>query len=681
MGIEGAKSCKEVGELSARGHGVLFFCLNKIFSKDLYKFLASRGYSVILFGALMCTLGVKLFHSFRTGLFVEYGGWIAADVGILLFLELLLLLVCYRWPRRSVIRLSTIIAAVVCTWSVMNAAWIIRNGTQILPAVLLPLFRDPFNALMMVGVNLSKMPIAAIILLGPSAVALAFFFWVLAKPELPKSRGRGFGYRVLFSIVLIVVSLFAQVVVGKDSTKFLASEELSYNCHLRAVTNLFFSHTNGSEKVDFSRLDKTLPMYSDVSFPFSGLDAKGERNVIIVVLEGIQYKYTSLWDEAEGLTPYLAKAAGEGLTFSDMRCTVTHTTKALFSLLTGRYPSVSQDIAEAVPAVEPYASLVTILKGQLGYRAAFFQSAKGDFECRPGLVSNLGFDTFWAREDLGDPNAFVGYLGCDEFSMVKPIMDWIEADEKPFLLTVLCSVTHDPYEVPEWFDKPKKEPLERYKQAISYTDAFLAHLDGEFERLGIQDSTVFCVVGDHGEAFGEHGLLGHERIGFEEVLQVPWVIRAPGLIEAGQNIQMPVSSVDLTPTVLGILNFQTSLGDFDGANVLSSEPGARGVYFSGWLEQSPLGFIMGDQKYIYNPRNEMIYVYDLLNDPYEKIRKSLSVAEEKAIQKRILLWRRNSIFRVEQDGIGEKALYKNWSCEWAKRIAKASYVKGAKRSR
>ena len=70
------------------------------------------------------------------------------------------------------------------------------------------------------------------------------------------------------------------------------------------------------------------------------------------------------------------------------------------------------------------------------------------------------------RDDLDDPNSFLGYLGSDEFAMLRPITEWIKAEQQPFFLTVLCSVTHDPYEVPEWFGIPPKDPLDRYRQAI-----------------------------------------------------------------------------------------------------------------------------------------------------------------------------------------------------------------------
>jgi len=111
-----------------------------------------------------------------------------------------------------------------------------------------------------------------------------------------------------------------------------------------------------------------------------------------------------------------------------MRSSVTHTTKALFSLLSGRLPSTSEDLAEAIPVAKPYVSLATILREQLGYRTAFFQSAQGDFESRPSLVHNLGYEKFYARDDLGDPNYYIYYLACDEFALLDPVAEWIKQD-------------------------------------------------------------------------------------------------------------------------------------------------------------------------------------------------------------------------------------------------------------
>jgi len=644
-----------------------------------YRLLAVRAYSVIVFVALFYTVAAKFFHAWRYSLVNEYFGWILADISVLLGIEVILAMVCFRWPRRWVIRMATVIAAVMGTWSVMNAAWLVRTGTQILPAELLPLIRDPVNILWIVGVNLIKMPKAAIALLGPSAIVLAFLFSVLAKPMQPNYNRRLFIGRIIISCIIIVISISARTVVIKHGSPEIASVGLHYNCQLRAIMSFVWPDSGRLAKTDFAKAKRNIPTFDQIRFPLKPQQIN--HNIVIVVLEGIQYDYTSLGNKQNNLTPYLVTLAEQGVEFANARSTVSHTTKALFALLTGRFPSVSQDIAETVPVKKPYASIATIVSGQLDFRTAFFQSAKGNFEARPGLVYNLGFDKFWARDDLNDPDSFLGYLACDEFSMLKPITEWIQADDKPFLLTILCSVTHDPYEVPEWFAEPAEDLLQRYRQAISYTDNFLAALDVELAKLNLTDKTILCVIGDHGEAFGEHGLLGHERIAFDEVLRTPFCLRAPFLVEPGTKVTEPVSSVDLTPTLLSLLGFDTSGVDpsaplragFDGVNVLAEVPQGRKVYFCGWMQQGPAGFIKKDQKFIFAPANKSVCLYELGIDPLESVRIELPQHQAKKIADEIIAWRKNTIFRINQQRTGKKILFDSWLCRWTERVCSAKY--------
>jgi hypothetical protein len=637
--------------------------------RRLYYFLAPRAYSVIMFGALFCTLFVKLFHSLRYDHVGEYISWILADVSFLLLIEVFLALVCFRWPRKWVLRTATIIAAFVCTWSVMNAGWLIRTGTQILPRVLLPLFRSPLNTLCIIGVNLIEMPKAAVILLGPSAVALTFFFIVLANPLPPAYNRRRFFNRIVISIIVIIISVLARGAVSRGGSPQVASLGLRDNCHLRAIFSIFISDYRLSVKP--GRKIPTIDQLKITRKP-----QQLNRSVVVVVLEGIQYRYSSLADKRNKLTPYLATLAEGGVEFSNARSSLTHTTKALFALLTGRFSSASHDLAEAVPVAKPYVGIVTILKDKLNYRTAFFQSAMGDFESRPGLVHNLGFDKFWARDDLGDPNSFLGYLACDEFSMLRPVTEWIQADERPFFLTILCSVTHDPYEVPEWFDTPAKEPVEeRYRQAIRYTDKFIAALDVELARLNLTDKTIFCVIGDHGEAFGEHGQSGHALIAFDEVLRIPFCLRAPFLVESGAKVGEPVSSIDLAPTLLELLGFETGAVGFDGVNVLGSIPDGRKVYFSGWMQEGPAGFVRGGRKLIYNPTDKTACVYDINTDPFELVRLELPEEQAQRIADEIVAWRKSTIFQLDQQRTGKEVLFGHWLCRWTNRICSAKYYK------
>ncbi|RKY25600.1 MAG: hypothetical protein DRP62_00725 [Planctomycetota bacterium] len=636
---------------------------------QLYSFLAQRAYSAIIFGALFCTLAVKLFHSLRTGLVNEYPVWIFSDIAVLGSIEVILSIIYFRWRKRWVVRAATIIAAVVCTWSVMNAGWLIRTGTQILPCVLLPLVRSPVNSLIIIGSNLVEMPKAALALLGPSAIALAFFFSVLARPQLAVYNHKRFTKRIIVCCIFISIAVAGGALADKRGSSQTASEELLYNCQLRAVTS--FMLPGQLSKTDLANAKRKIPAFDEIKLPLKQQHIN--HNVIIVVLEGVQFNYTSLSERGNNLTPYLGMLAGQGVKFTNARSILTHTTKALFGLLTGRFPSASQDIVEAVPVIKPYASIATILKHQSNYRTAFFQSAKGSFECRPGLVHNLGFDKFWAREDLNDPNAFLGSLGCDEFSMLEPIAEWIKTDNKPFLLTIMCSVTHDPYEVPEWFAQPAEEPIERYRQTIAYTDKFIAALGAMLAELNLADKTIFCVAGDHGEGFGEHGLLGHERIAFDETLRIPLVIRCPSLVGSGLNITEPVSSVDLTPTLLGLLGFETKAADFDGVNVLATVPKDRKIYFSGWMQQGPAGFIKANSKFVYYPTSKIVSVYDLMTDPSELASIEIGQQQAQTIADEITNWRRNSVFRLEQKRTGKNVLFKVWLCRWFGRISWAKY--------
>jgi len=576
---------------------------------------------------------------------------VLVDIYVLLFIQVGISLICLRWLRKSVFRVATLLAAVVCTWSVVHAGYLIRMGTEALPRVLLPVVRDPINAGRMIGGNLIKAPIASILLLGPSFLALGLLIAVLIRPRIvPYNRTRFTG-RIAVCLAVAVIALLARAYFGNGS-------EYGRSPHVRAVMSLFHGRLEESRR--------RLPTLDEIELPRRA--GAVNYNVVIVVLEGVQYAYTSLSENGAASTPHLASLAQQGVELANMRSSVTHTTKALFSLLSGRLPSASEDLAEAVPVSKPYAAVATILRKQAGYRTAFFQSAQGDFESRPGLVLNLGYEKFWARDDLGDPNHYIYYLACDEFALLNPVAEWISRDDKPFLLTFLCSVTHDPYDVPEWYGQRAKEPEDRYRQTVEYTDAFLRELDTRLANLGLARNTILCVVGDHGEAFGEHGKRGHDQIPYEEVLRIPCCLRAPMLVEAGTKITAPTSSIDLTPTLLGLLGFETVGAGFDGVNALGRIPERRRVYFSGWVREGPSGFVQGDKKFVYDPVGRSLCFYDLAADPGETTRIDLPEEGAEAIAESLIAWRKNTVFRLVQEQRGRQTLFDRWLVWWSSRV-------------
>ncbi|MBL9205807.1 MAG: sulfatase-like hydrolase/transferase [Opitutaceae bacterium] len=66
---------------------------------------------------------------------------------------------------------------------------------------------------------------------------------------------------------------------------------------------------------------------------------------------------------------------------------------------------------------------------------------------------------------------------------------------------------------------------------------------------GQSDQTVVVFTSDHGDQMGYHGMLG-KSVMYEGAVQVPWMLRAPGL-RAHRN-HRPVSHIDFLPTVLDL---------------------------------------------------------------------------------------------------------------------------------
>ena len=88
------------------------------------------------------------------------------------------------------------------------------------------------------------------------------------------------------------------------------------------------------------------------------------------------------------------------------------------------------------------------------------------------------------------------------------------------------------------------------------TDDGIGRLLDALARLELYDRIVLSVVADHGEELLERGWLGHTRTLHEELVAVPWLIRAP---------ELPPASV---ATVMAAYGHLHSPGGADARNRL-----------------------------------------------------------------------------------------------------------------
>jgi len=132
---------------------------------------------------------------------------------------------------------------------------------------------------------------------------------------------------------------------------------------------------------------------------------------------------------------------------------------------------------------------------------------------------------------------------------------WSVFDESPQVLLANSAATN-------------QRLMDRYDEQILHLDRNLGLLFSELERRGILERTWVIVVGDHGEAFGEHGVTDHGSAVYGEIVHVPLVVFPPRDATLAQP-KSPASQVDVAATIAAIAGV-----DYHGpGRDLRTEPG------------------------------------------------------------------------------------------------------------
>lgn len=345
---------------------------------------------------------------------------------------------------------------------------------------------------------------------------------------------------------------------------------------------------------------------------------EGAKNLVFIVLESTGARHTSL-QGPHPTTPFLSELATRGAYAERAYTVFPHTSKALVGIHCGVHPAPVPGVPEATPGGMPTTCLARLLREQ-GFATAFFQTAEENYERRSYLADEFGYETFVGKESIPARNfEESNYFGWEDDAMIDPILDWVDKQDGRFFLSVLTLTAHHPYAIPKGFprtDYEKNKVLNDYLNTVRYTDRFLERIYEGFEQRGLADDTVFVIVGDHGEAFGEHGRSQHTPVPYDEALHVPLALVGPG-VPAGTKIAGVRQSLDIAPTAARLLGFEASGGRFYGRDLLEDEAHERIFYHCGYHEYC-MGFVWEREKLIYHFDRRRPEVYDLVADPLEK---------------------------------------------------------------
>lgn len=175
------------------------------------------------------------------------------------------------------------------------------------------------------------------------------------------------------------------------------------------------------------------------------------------------------------------------------------------------------------------------------------EGAGGDRADAPGRA-----DTWWNRQLLTGN----GQRLADE--VTDAAVAWLEgAGDRPFFLWVHYMDPHMPYDPPEGFT----DLADPYDGEVAFTDAQIGRLLAALERTAPPD-TVVAFVADHGEVLpGERrGGKGHVRFLFDDTVRVPFLVRAPGRVPAGERVARPLRARAVPGLLLDVLGVPVPAG-------------------------------------------------------------------------------------------------------------------------
>jgi phosphoglycerol transferase MdoB-like AlkP superfamily enzyme len=280
---------------------------------------------------------------------------------------------------------------------------------------------------------------------------------------------------------------------------------------------------------------------------------------------------------------------------------------SIYSLLTGNYGNYrsrqklsSADAANSIPA----------MLSEKGYGTYFLYSGPTYFEGLHDMLAGFGL-TIINKEKLEkfrDPATGRPYRsfnwGVDDASLVQASSDLLSRNSGPGLYFIGLSSTHSPYFNPDpsrfnRFDNSTAEG--RYRNSIDYEVRVIDMLIEKF--LHHNSDTLFVILSDHGESFGQEGYSKHSFSLYNTEIGVPFIMLHSSF---GRRI---------APFIGSIIDVYPTLADMMGAGIKSPVDGRsvfmRGyslkLFLSSWRDGDSKGLVYGSRKWIYSRRDGTLY--------------------------------------------------------------------------
>jgi arylsulfatase A-like enzyme len=197
----------------------------------------------------------------------------------------------------------------------------------------------------------------------------------------------------------------------------------------------------------------------------------------------------------------------------------------------------------------------------------------------------------------------------------------------------------------QWTPEEIDRERAAYEASLASIDHQLGRLFDALEARGIADNTIVVVTGDHGEQFGEHGLMDHGNSLYRPLLEVPLVVRFPGSVPAELRVARPVSLRDVASTLADLADVEPA--PFPGTSLAAlwsqqptpvSEVFAEvraGIRTVPWvpLARGRMSSVVIDGFHFIENGDRSVELFDLERDPHELVNLADSSKAAGALQK------------------------------------------------
>lgn len=343
--------------------------------------------------------------------------------------------------------------------------------------------------------------------------------------------------------------------------------------------------------------------------PLDSTPAEGARarrpNVLLITLDTVRADHLSLYGYGRQTTPHLDEFARQATVYHQAVAAASWTAPSHAAMMTGIY-ALRHGVRYDYPQMQlghlpPWAPTLAETLHQEGYQTAAVVANHAYLAAEIGF--GRGFDVYEVPttpvvlEGSRMPSALrsarlrlMGLTGADlpyvdsgtVVERMERLLDAVRSAQPAFLFMNVMDA-HFPYNPPapfknrfltpkaEWTsaryyetvrqvdseergltELEKTELMAAYDSGIAYADQQLSELFRALRARGLWDNTMIIVTADHGEVFGERSLMEHGVSVYEDQVHVPLIVKYPGQRQR-QDVMVPVSLVDLYPTVLDVL--------------------------------------------------------------------------------------------------------------------------------